>query len=285
MKYEHDKDNEKGYFYLQQTMNIAASYKALTKATPQMKQDGLAAYFIRQILDNIIELINAKGYLPDYILIVLGEEILCDTNLVRLGMKTLITKLLDELQFVICDWNNAVPEKSKRKALPQIVMTKIIPKPLSAASLEFKSARRKFNKIIESELPKYEKLTCKFLNIGEITTDTFDYFFVNGKLNRSGITAFWLSVANQIKTWEEEGIKQYREMACETDDYLLDDYIQIQAEKLNTHYRDAQNNRDRTQFHYYDNNSRGNRRQSQSQPHANDRYHYYNRNTNNRREY
>lgn len=281
MKREHDKDPEQNYLFIQERFKIVAQLKSEINGEFVNKPH----LFVRKILNDLIHHLNNRPRMAKYILVIIGPEILDDENFMRIGFKTVFTWLLDEIQFTIIDRCGSVPIKVGNVSVPEVIFAKMVPKPEHAATPKFKSGRRKFNKLLETQLKQFQKVKFSFLNVGEITSEALDYFHKNGTLNDSGTLAYWVAINNVVRTMIErdKDTKKPFDNSTQTDDALLDDHIKIQAERL-LNQRTQQRPRQQTD-RYFGNNAEQPRtqyynrdRMSHSRSHSydpNDRYHYY----------
>lgn len=279
LKRDHNKDPLGNYLFIQDRFEIISP---LRSELNRLDVDN-PYQFAKRIYNDLVHLLNVRPNVASFILVILGQEILDDENFIKLGFKTVFTWLLDEMQFAIIDRIDSAPPKVGKIQKPEVIFTKIIPKPESNATSGFKAGRRKYNKLLETHLKEFDKIVFSFINVGEITSQATEYFHKNGTLNDSGNLAFWVSISDIFKTKLlrlEEQTKPVDNDA-QTDDFLLDDHIKIKAEKLISkernyrrpremkmsnsrqdnldRHRNTYYNRDRpaSQYnHYYDQNDR-----------------------------
>lgn len=283
LKRDHDKDPQQNYFFLQEKFDIVTRLK-----NPRDVNQVTSEYnFVRSILNDLIYHLNTRTKLPSRILIIIGHDALQDINFVKVGFKTVFTWLLDEIQFAILHKINTAPSKMSCIVSPEVIFVKLIPKLEGTASSDQKMVRRKFNKILETVLHQYNTIKFSFINIGEITSETRDYFHKNGSLNDAGNLTYWISLSGIINTQIARANEAIRpvEATTQTDEYLLTDYINIQAEKI-VNDRETQRHR-RQEFRGHNDGQSRYRNNAYERDHVqhkrsntyggNDKYHYYRR--------
>lgn len=271
LKKDHGRDQQRSFFFLQEMYEVVSYFKPIDNTDKRIQADLMQYLFPRQILNNLIHLLNVRPQMPKYILVILGDDILGDADLVRLGFKSILTWLFDEIQIAILERFNSLSRKMKQTNKTEVIFMKVLPKPYQCTTQDAKQSRRKINRLFEAELPKYKDIAFSFMNLHEITSDSTDLFYSNGKLNESGQLTFWTAISNKFKIQceKEETARQKIEVGVNTGDALLDDYIKIQAEKL-ARGRGAE----KQSADHYNQRQQGYFQRRQSFEH-NDRYHYY----------
>lgn len=283
LKREHEKDPQLNYFFLQDKFDIITKIRNPNDVSSQSTQ----FEFAKLVLNDLIYHLNTRPKLATTIVIIIGPEILEDANFMRVGFSTVFTWLVDEIQFAILHMINSAPTKVGNIVSPEVSFVKMLPKLEGTANADFKTGRRKFNKILETLLQQYHKVKFSFINIGEITSEAKEYFHKNGSLNDSGNLTYWVALSNIISTKiaRREEAKRPVEDHAQTDDFLLDDYIKIQAEKVASdrdtqrdkkqEYRSRNNSADHYRSNNYDRNYASHKRSNSFA--GNDRYHFYRR--------
>lgn len=290
LKRDHNKDPQKNHLFIQQKYELVTAIKHNCNHVTEDPDHNDQYDLPGKLINEMIHLLNSRPAMPKYVVFILGPEILHDENYIKIGFKTVFTWLLDEIQFALIDRLTSIPEKVQNAQKPEVIFVKMLPRPESSATSYFKAGRRKFNKLLESQLKEFKDIKFTFININEITSEVKDYFNKDGSLNHSGELAYWISFSDIIKTKLKREIEKTKpvEQDAQTEDFLLDDYIKIQAEKIVTERnstRDRQptdnyrsENQDRPRSNYYEDRQRPIHRRTQSYEY-NDRFHYYRRNS------
>lgn len=153
--------------------------------------------FIKQIRNNLAQLMAGHAKLPAMILIIISNEVLDDTAFAISQLQKLLTWLLTEIQVMIRIRANQLPDKCKVPTEPAVYLLKFLPRSQhNSDSSLFKSTRRKINNIIP-ELTN--KLGFGFINAYDINTSTALLFDSEGrKLTSAGYVQMWESISHTI---------------------------------------------------------------------------------------
>lgn len=273
LKRDHVNDPRRNYFFLQDSYDVITQL-TLTPPGDINRQTSSSENFAQNVRNYLVHLTKVRSRLPSDIIIVIGCQLLTDIHFVKNGFKLLLNWLADEIQFIIKHLVANIPPKCKPQMEPKVWFVKAIPTLINETEPnQQKTARRKFNRILEHEMKTYDAVCFNFITINDFTSDSNDLFHSNGKLNDLGETTFWLGIANHFKRQQAEiGTVAFLSKESQTEEFLLNDYIQIEAEKLaynkNIHYKSPSHN----------NNSNWGKNRRRTF-HAPDRYHWSNNQT------
>lgn len=289
LKKEHDKDLEQNKFFMQDNFDIKHCCRPITNLDQRSDNNMVPYYFLRQIVNDLIHQLNTRAKIARYILVLIGDKVLEDVNFVKIGFRTIFTKLVDEILFALVERITSLPTKAALSFVPEVCFVKMLPKLEKHVTSEFKTSRRKFNKVLENELPRFGQVKFTFASVKEITSENEDYFHNSGDLNDSGQLVFWFSINNLLKEKEEQRLMELPRLDknTQTDKYigLAPPNNQTDRSHRNRHFNDRGPRERRDTTYRSDYFSHGRNQQRRSYPfEQNDRFHYYRGNGQERRD-
>lgn len=162
-----------------------------------------ALNFIRQVRNNLAQLLQTHAKLPHLILILLSNENLDDHAFATTQLERMILWLLSEVEAMIKLRISQLPEKCKTPGEPAVYILKMLPRlERSPQSEMFKSLRRKINNAIPAVANKFQ---FGFINAYEVNTSSGLYFDATGsRLTSMGIVQLWKSISTTIQEIMEE---------------------------------------------------------------------------------
>lgn len=153
--------------------------------------------FLKQICNNLAQLMKSNTKLPAQIIIILNNDILEDTAFSVTQLPHVISRLLSEIQRMIGQRIKQLPDRCLKPNEPTVHLLKFLPRASNSPNSNlFKSTRRKLNNLIPD-------ITCRygfgFINAYEINTTSALQFNSDGKkLSPSGVIQLWESISHTI---------------------------------------------------------------------------------------